>query len=100
LSRFLLSAGLIVFLNKQDLLEQKINQGRSIAPYFPAYAQFQSSGDEYTKTKVFIKNMFVVSASSYRITSTTPIFLISSRKKKLQAKKLTHHADPVRVGGC
>ncbi|CAG9794430.1 unnamed protein product [Diatraea saccharalis] len=59
LSRFLISAGLIVFLNKQDLLEQKISQGRSIAPYFPQYNQFQGTGDEYTRTKMFIKSMFV-----------------------------------------
>ncbi|CAH0404234.1 unnamed protein product [Chilo suppressalis] len=59
LSRFLLAAGLIVFLNKQDLLEQKITQGRSIAPYFPQYKQYQGTGDEYTRTKNFIKSMFV-----------------------------------------
>ncbi|KAL4712224.1 hypothetical protein ACJJTC_011085 [Scirpophaga incertulas] len=58
-SRFLISAGLIVFLNKQDILEQKVAQGRSITPYFPAYDNYQAVGDEYTRTKLFIKSMFV-----------------------------------------
>ncbi|CAK1549017.1 unnamed protein product [Leptosia nina] len=58
-SRFLLEAGLIVFLNKQDLLESKISRGASIAPYFPQYKKFDATGDEYTKTKLFIKSLFV-----------------------------------------
>ncbi|CAG4987846.1 unnamed protein product [Colias eurytheme] len=58
-SRFLIEAGLIVFLNKQDILEYKISQGHSIAPYFPEYEHFQASGDEYTRTKLFIKSLFV-----------------------------------------
>ncbi|CAG5053210.1 unnamed protein product [Parnassius apollo] len=57
-SRFLLEAGLIVFLNKQDLLETKIKQGRSIAPYFPKYNHFEAPGDEYTRTKLFIRSLF------------------------------------------
>lgn len=57
-SRFLLEAGLIVFLNKQDLLEAKVSQGRSIAPYFPQYQDFSAAGDEYTRTKMFIKGLF------------------------------------------
>ncbi|KAJ8707032.1 hypothetical protein PYW08_011166 [Mythimna loreyi] len=58
-SRFLLEAGLILFLNKQDILERKVSQGRSIAPYFPQYNDFQAAGDEYTRTKMFIKSLFV-----------------------------------------
>lgn len=58
-SRFLLEAGLIVFLNKQDVLENKIRQGKSIAPYFPEYENYDAEGDEYTRTKLFIRNMFV-----------------------------------------
>ncbi|CAH0599845.1 unnamed protein product [Chrysodeixis includens] len=57
-SRFLLEAGLILFLNKQDLLQSKVSQGRSIAPYFPHYLGFEAAGDEYTKTKLFIKSLF------------------------------------------
>ena len=61
--RFLIEAGLIVFLNKQDLLQNKIAQGKSIAPYFPQYNRFDSQGDEYTRTKLFIKSMFAVSVT-------------------------------------
>ncbi|KAI5635073.1 g-protein alpha subunit domain-containing protein [Phthorimaea operculella] len=57
-SRFLLEAGLIVFLNKQDILRSKVAQGRSIADYFPEYQQFQATGDEYTRVKLFIRSLF------------------------------------------
>ncbi|KAG7312667.1 hypothetical protein JYU34_000992 [Plutella xylostella] len=57
-SRFLLEAGLIVFLNKQDLLENKIKQGKSIATYFPEYNEYKAAGDEYTRTRLFIRSMF------------------------------------------
>lgn len=36
----LTGAGIICFLNKQDLLEQKIRSGHSIAKHFPDYEQF------------------------------------------------------------
>ncbi|KAI8441570.1 hypothetical protein MSG28_015152 [Choristoneura fumiferana] len=58
-SRFLLEAGLIVFLNKQDLLRQKVERGPGIARYFPKYRDYQGPGDEYDRTKMFIRQMFV-----------------------------------------
>ncbi|KAM3955433.1 LOW QUALITY PROTEIN: G protein alpha subunit f [Aphomia sociella] len=58
LSRFLLQAGLIVFLNKQDILQSKISQGRCIGDYFPDYHQYEAPGDEYNRTKLFIRSMF------------------------------------------
>ncbi|KAJ0170175.1 hypothetical protein K1T71_014103 [Dendrolimus kikuchii] len=57
-SRFLLEAGLIVFLNKQDILESKISQGKSIRNYFPAFDSYEAPGDEYTRTKLFIRSLF------------------------------------------
>ncbi|KAF9809276.1 hypothetical protein SFRURICE_015739, partial [Spodoptera frugiperda] len=44
---------------RQDLLESKVAQGRSIAPYFPQYNDFEAAGDEYTRTKLFIRSLFV-----------------------------------------
>ncbi|XP_063371034.1 guanine nucleotide-binding protein G(f) subunit alpha [Cydia amplana] len=58
-SRFLLEAGLIVFLNKQDLLRRKVERGGSIAPHFPAYNQYGGHGGEYERTRDFIRQMFV-----------------------------------------
>lgn len=60
--RFLVKAGLIVFLNKQDVLERKIKEGRNIARYFPEYNNFKfdDASDEYTKAKEFVKHMLVV----------------------------------------
>jgi len=39
--RFLHAAGVIVFLNKQDVLKEKVESGKSIAKYFPDYAKYQ-----------------------------------------------------------
>ncbi|XP_022115682.2 guanine nucleotide-binding protein G(f) subunit alpha isoform X2 [Pieris rapae] len=58
-SRFLLEAGLIVFLNKQDLLENKVSRGNTIARYFPQYDNFDAPGNEYNRTKLFIKSLFM-----------------------------------------
>lgn len=64
-SRFIRDAGLIVFLNKQDLLRRKIEQGKRIAKYFPEYLQYKAidkveGNDEYTKTKLFMKKKITV----------------------------------------
>ncbi|XP_053688909.1 guanine nucleotide-binding protein G(f) subunit alpha [Sabethes cyaneus] len=61
-NRFLAETGLIVFLNKQDILKQKIAAGKSIRDYFPEYNEFQIDSDicdEYTCTRTFIKSMLV-----------------------------------------
>src|SRR5699024_5293814 len=42
-SRFLQKAGMIVFLNKQDLFQRKLEQGRKLEKYFPEYANFTGS---------------------------------------------------------
>lgn len=39
--RFLLGAGMIVFLNKQDTLKEKVESGKSIAKYFPEYSRYE-----------------------------------------------------------
>lgn len=53
-------AGLIVFLNKQDLLERKIKQGRKLEKYFPEYSDYRTSqGDpnsEYDTARLFMKD--------------------------------------------
>jgi len=64
-SRFLQNAGVITFLNKQDMLKEKVESGKSIAPYFPEYDKYQMSSkdgdgsDEYTRTRFFIRSLFV-----------------------------------------
>ncbi|XP_045457655.1 guanine nucleotide-binding protein G(f) subunit alpha [Melitaea cinxia] len=82
-SRFLLEAGLIVFLNKQDLLQRKINEGRSIAPYFPRYNTFEAQGDEYTKTKLFIRSMFAALTNKPRAPGAAPAerFVVGSARR-------------------
>lgn len=64
-SRFIRDAGLIVFLNKQDLLKKKIDQGKRIGKYFPDYIEYQmlekvDANDEYTRTKLFMKKKITV----------------------------------------
>lgn len=66
---FLTGAGLICFLNKQDLMEQKIRAGHSLAEYFPEYVDYCQSRstflakdkmqDECEKTRSFIKEQLV-----------------------------------------
>ncbi|GFG30691.1 hypothetical protein Cfor_07468 [Coptotermes formosanus] len=63
-SRFLRHAGVIVFLNKQDMLKEKIESGKSVASYFPEYNKYQMSSkdgdgsDEYIRTRCFIRDLF------------------------------------------
>ncbi|XP_065083090.1 guanine nucleotide-binding protein G(f) subunit alpha [Ochlerotatus camptorhynchus] len=64
-NRFLADTGLIVFLNKQDILEQKILAGKSIKHYFPEYEVYVATADsdnmcdEFTRTRYFIKSKLV-----------------------------------------
>lgn len=65
-NRFLSSAGIIVFLNKQDIMESKIRNGKSIGNYFGEYEQFRITSrdgnvfDECDRTRCFIKQKLVV----------------------------------------
>ncbi|CAG2062775.1 unnamed protein product, partial [Timema podura] len=62
---FLLDAGFIIFLNKQDLLREKIQSGKQVNKYFPDYEHYQldkkegNPFDEYTRAKCFIRDLFV-----------------------------------------
>lgn len=64
-NRFLASAGLIVFLNKYDIMERKIRAGKHIVDYFPEYEDFckrpqqDNCFDESDWTKLFIKQKLV-----------------------------------------
>lgn len=63
-NRFLHDTGMIVFLNKQDMLKEKVESGKSIATYFPEYITYEMSStdgrscDEYIKTRCFIRDLF------------------------------------------
>lgn len=66
-NRFLASVGIIVFLNKQDIMEAKIRSGKSVGDIFPEYRNFKITAkegnvfDECDKTRCFIKQKLVVS---------------------------------------
>lgn len=66
-SRFVRNAGLIVFLNKQDLLKRKIEAGRRLGANFKDYANFipnrKEGGpiDEYEKAKLYMRHKIEVS---------------------------------------
>lgn len=66
-NRFLASAGLIVFLNKQDIMERKIRAGKCIGDYFPEYFEFiqsPKSGNYFNdcdRTKAYIQHKVIVS---------------------------------------
>nr|XP_027238812.1 guanine nucleotide-binding protein G(f) subunit alpha-like [Penaeus vannamei] len=67
-SRFLKDAGFIVFLNKQDILKDKVvNSKKHIGDYFPNYADYKldvkdqdpNEDEEYQKTRCFIRDQFL-----------------------------------------
>lgn len=67
-SRFLKDSGFIVFLNKQDILKDKIvSQQKSIGQYFPEYSEYKleskdrdsKEDDEYLRTRCFIRDKFM-----------------------------------------
>ncbi|XP_015588247.1 guanine nucleotide-binding protein G(f) subunit alpha isoform X2 [Cephus cinctus] len=64
-SRFLVDAGFIVFLNKQDILKDKIESGKDIGIQFPEYDDYKLSSkdgnsfDHYYRTRCFIRDTFV-----------------------------------------
>ncbi|XP_058828207.1 guanine nucleotide-binding protein G(f) subunit alpha [Topomyia yanbarensis] len=64
-NRFLSDTGLIVFLNKQDILKQKIAAGKTIGTYFPEYNDYvalvdtDEVCDEFARSRGFIKSKLV-----------------------------------------
>jgi hypothetical protein len=66
-SRFLKDSGFILFLNKQDILKQKIASGARVQDYFPEYDNYQphnlskeeDPNDEYIKARSFIRDKFI-----------------------------------------
>ncbi|XP_056639732.1 guanine nucleotide-binding protein G(f) subunit alpha [Diorhabda sublineata] len=66
-------AAMIVFLNKQDVLQKKIEQGRKLEKYFPEYTNFKPNGkeecnNEYDRAKIFLKQKIIGIAQ-------TPVFI-------------------------
>nr|CAH7766390.1 unnamed protein product [Callosobruchus chinensis] len=67
-SKFVRDAGLIVFLNKQDVLKRKIEQGRKIEVYFREFSSFVPSSEkecdnDYERAKSFMKQKILDIAS-------------------------------------
>ncbi|XP_071549528.1 guanine nucleotide-binding protein G(s) subunit alpha-like [Panulirus ornatus] len=67
-SRFLRSSGFIVFLNKQDILREKVVDARkSIGDHFPDYVDYKleskdrvsGEDEEYVRTRCFIRDKFI-----------------------------------------
>lgn len=66
-NRFLSSSGIIVFLNKQDIMEMKIRSGKRMEDYYPDFKDFKISAnegnvfDECDRLRLFIKHKLIVS---------------------------------------
>ncbi|KFM76875.1 Guanine nucleotide-binding protein G(s) subunit alpha isoform, partial [Stegodyphus mimosarum] len=62
-SRFLKESGFILFLNKQDILREKIEKGARLCDYFPEYLNYSSTdpniSNEYEKARCFIRDLFL-----------------------------------------
>ena len=69
--RWLRTISVILFLNKQDLLAEKIRAGKSkLDDYFPDFSRYQTPVDataeptddpEFVRAKYFIRDEFLVS---------------------------------------
>ena len=65
-SKFLINSGFILFLNKQDILKEKIERGANIEKYFPEYKQYVINSskdgdpeDPYLRARCFIRDLFL-----------------------------------------
>ncbi|CAL4121790.1 unnamed protein product [Meganyctiphanes norvegica] len=67
-TRFLREAGTIIFLNKQDILKQKIiEEKKNIGDYFPEYQNYKldpkdkdiGENEDYLRTRCFIRDKFM-----------------------------------------
>ncbi|XP_037043492.1 guanine nucleotide-binding protein G(f) subunit alpha [Bradysia coprophila] len=64
-NRFLSSSGIIVFLNKQDIMEMKIRNGTRMEDYYPDFKDFKISAnegnvfDECDRLRLFIKHKLI-----------------------------------------
>lgn len=70
-SRFLRESGFIIFLNKQDILKEKIERGSRIENFFPEFVNYNpstlNSGTQnvddteemYSRVRSFIRNKFM-----------------------------------------
>lgn len=64
--RFLRKSGKIVFLNKQDKLQEKIENGHRVVDYFPDFSSYQLHHEgvlhnDYNRAKHFIEKKIRVS---------------------------------------
>lgn len=76
--RWLRTISVILFLNKQDLLAEKVKAGKSrLEDYFGEFARYQTPIDatpdpgedpQVTRAKYFIRDEFLVSNIKYEIT--------------------------------
>lgn len=64
-SKFLRASGFILFLNKQDVLKEKIERGLRIDKYFPEFENYivgSSDGDqndEFNRARCFVRDKFL-----------------------------------------
>ncbi|CAH1365544.1 guanine nucleotide-binding protein G(f) subunit alpha [Tenebrio molitor] len=92
-SRFLRDAGMIVFLNKQDLFQRKIEQGRKLEKYFPEYSNFQdTSKSEFDRAKAFLtKKITELSRIEVTITNYNPITRAAIEERLPPRDVYIHH---------
>ncbi|KAF4526106.1 hypothetical protein B566_EDAN007600 [Ephemera danica] len=62
-SRYLRDAGFILFLNKQDVLRQKIEDGHRLEAHFPEFSNYEykddGKGDKFERSRAFIRDLFL-----------------------------------------
>ncbi|KAI1289506.1 Guanine nucleotide-binding protein G(s) subunit alpha [Halotydeus destructor] len=92
-SRFLRDSGFILFLNKQDILREKVRNGARLEQYFEEYSGYQiSSHDfhhntdtdiEYVRARSFIRDKFLaISKNNSRKQSNPADYYVDNRKRE------------------
>lgn len=65
-SKFLQQAGMIVFLNKQDIFQKKIESKKNLGQYFPEFQDFKGGqSSDYENAKAFLTQKIKVMGLCY-----------------------------------
>ncbi|KAK4884176.1 hypothetical protein RN001_000447 [Aquatica leii] len=90
-SRFVRKAGKIVFLNKQDILKKKIENGKKIEKHFPEFANFEKTKNDYDRAKLFMKNKILEIATTQPGTETVEFIPGVDIKQEIKSELLYIH---------
>ncbi|CAG0884264.1 unnamed protein product [Cyprideis torosa] len=91
-NEFLMNAGFILFLNKQDLLKEKLENGAKMEEYFPEFVTYELAPEdidkneenrEYLRARAFIKDKFMaLTQPEMPVNETKPSTAVATKQRK------------------